>query len=44
VLFGTPDDTFEGCEFGVDVGSCLRELKEEINSIECGDSPRRLLK
>ena len=26
------------------VGSCRRELKEDMNSIHCGESPRRALK
>jgi hypothetical protein len=47
VLLGTPEVSFDAgvaCDFEVEAGSCRRELKEEINSIDCGDSPRRLLK
>jgi hypothetical protein len=47
VFLGTPEDSFDAgvaCDFEVEAGSCRRELKEEINSIDRGDSPRRLLK
>ncbi len=38
-------DGADNCEdVDVEVGSCRRELKLEMNSIDCGDSPRRLLK
>ena len=42
--FGTSDNE-EGCaeEDGC-VESCRRALKVEMNSMDCGDSPRRLLK
>lgn len=47
VLLGTPEVSFEGgvaCDFDVEAGSCRRELKEDMNSIDWGVSPRRLLK
>ncbi len=43
---GTPEDSFDGpedCDLDSEI-SCLLELKEDMNSIDCGDSPRRLLK
>lgn len=47
LLFGTPEDSDDwdggaGCGFAA--GFCRRELKDEMNSIDWGDSPRRLLK
>lgn len=47
MLLGTPEASFDAevaCDFEVEAGSCRRELKEEINSMDCGDSPSRLLK
>lgn len=44
---GTPDASFEGVvvlEAEAEVGSLRLELKEDMNSIDCGDSPSRLLK
>ena len=47
-VFGTPaseEFTVWGAGVGfAGVGACLRELKEDINSIDWGDSPRRLVK
>lgn len=47
VLLGTPEDS-DGCDeedaCGLEFGFCRRELKEDINSIDWGDSPNRLLK
>jgi hypothetical protein len=46
-LLGTPSDKScwgVDCGMEFEVGLCLRELKEEMNSIDWGDSPRRLLK
>lgn len=47
MLLGTPELSFESCvasDFDLEAGSCRRELKEDMNSIDCGVSPRRLLK
>lgn len=45
--FGTPDDSDgwdEDPACGFEFGFCRRELKDEMNSIDCGDSPSKLLK
>jgi hypothetical protein len=47
LLLGTPDASLDGVavrEFEAEAGSLRLELKEDINSIDCGDSPSRLLK
>jgi hypothetical protein len=47
VVLGTPENSFPcevDCGFGLEGGSCRRELNEEMNSIDWGDSPSRLLK
>ena len=47
VDLGTPEDSFAcevDCDFEFEDGSCRRELNEEMNSIDWGDSPSRLLK
>lgn len=42
---GTPESDCVVCsDSGFEAGSLRRELKEAINSIDCGDSPRKLLK
>ena len=42
---GTPESDCVVCsDSGFEAGSLRRELKEEMNSIDCGDSPRRFLK
>jgi hypothetical protein len=43
VGFGTPEDSFDVAA-GTEEGACRRELKDEMNSIDCGDSPSKLLK
>jgi hypothetical protein len=44
VDFGTSDGAEALEELAVVVGFWRRELKLEMNSMDCGDSPRRLLK
>ena len=48
MVLGTPDMSFDcvvDCGFEeVEAGSCRRALKVEMNSMDCGDSPRRLVK
>ena len=46
VGFGTPGSAAweVDCDADDAVGSPRRELNDDINSIDCGDSPKRLLK
>lgn len=47
---GTPEFSLDwdeeacACGFDDDAGSLRRELKDEMNSIDCGESPRSCLK
>lgn len=47
LVLGTPDASFDGVavrDVEAEAGSLRLELKEDINSMDWGDSPRRLLK